>query len=78
MEPQKSHVTITSKNLAKPGGGKSETVDEERAALVKPSKLPAYLQRRTITSDEEEKKEKELLKKQMAAGKMVVLQTNVK
>lgn len=79
MEPEKSKSPITSKHaFDKTMRGKGETVDDEKASLVKASKLPAYLQRRTITTDDEEKKEKELLKKQMVAGKMIVLQKNSK
>ena len=74
MEPEKSKSPITSKHaFNKTTRGKSETVDDDKAALIKASKLPAYLQRRSITSDEEEKKEQEL-KKQMAAGKVAIVQ----
>lgn len=44
-----------------PANGKSETVDDDKASLVKAGKLPFLMQRKVVASDEEEK-EKLLLK----------------
>ena len=75
MEPEKSKAIITTKPAAQAGSsGKGETMEEERASLVKSSKLPSYLQRRTVAADDEERKEKEIANK-AATGKVVLLQT---
>lgn len=62
MEPEKSKPPlITRMTPASPANGKSETVDDEKAGLVKSGKIPFLMQRKTVASDEEEK-EKLLLK----------------
>lgn len=62
MEPEKSKLHITTKPAAQPGaGGKSETVEDDKAALVRGGRLPSYLQRAGSTAAEEEK-EKMILK----------------
>lgn len=77
MEPQKSMATITTKPISKSGSGKGESVDEDRASLVKASKLPSYLQRRSASAEDEEKKEKDLVNKKAAMGNVVVLQPKI-
>ena len=62
MEPEKSKSPITSKPAAdKTMQGKSESVEDDKASLVKSTKLPSFMQRKTVATDEEEK-EKLLLK----------------
>jgi hypothetical protein len=61
MENQKMTSTITAKAAAEKGGKGATGIahDEERAALVRSSLLPSFMQRKTVASEEEEKKEKE-------------------
>jgi hypothetical protein len=62
MEPEKSKPPlITKMTPPSPANGKSETVDDDKASLVKAGKLPFLMQRKVVASDEEEK-EKLLLK----------------
>jgi hypothetical protein len=61
MEPEKSKSPIITKMTPpSPANGKSETVDDDKASLVKAGRLPSFMQRKTVASDEEEK-EKQLL-----------------
>jgi hypothetical protein len=61
MENKKMTPTITTKANSEKGGKHGEGVahDDERAALVRPSMMPSFMQRKTVATDEEEKKEKE-------------------
>ncbi|HEX2394081.1 MAG TPA: hypothetical protein VHI78_01980 [Bacteroidales bacterium] len=61
MEPEKSKSPIPKMTPLSPANGKSETVDDDKASLVKSGKLPFLMQRKVVASDEEEK-EKWLLK----------------
>lgn len=61
MEPEKTRPPLTRITTPSPSNGKSETVDDDKASLVKAGKLPFSMQRKTVASDEEEK-EKWLLK----------------
>lgn len=62
MEPEKSRSPIITRTTPpSPANGKSETVDDDKASLVKAANLPSFMQRKTVASDEEEK-EKWLLK----------------
>lgn len=70
MENKKTKPTIMAKAASEKGGKHAEGVahDEERAALVKPSQLPSFMQRKTVATDEEEKKEKEARIARMQVG----------
>ena len=71
MEPEKSKNPITSKPASgKAMHGKSETVEDDKAALVKAGKLPSFMQRKTVASDEEEKEKWLLKQKAMQMQKM--------
>ncbi len=61
MEPEKSKPPITRTSPISTGNGKSESVDDDKASLVKATNLPSFMQRKTVATDEEEK-EKLLLK----------------
>lgn len=62
MEPEKSRSPLITKiTPPSPANGKSETVDDDKASIVKAGQLPFSMQRKTVASDEEEK-EKWLLK----------------
>ena len=72
MENKQHKPTITTKTSTEKGGKHGEGVahDDERAALVRPSMMPSFMQRKTVATDEEEKKEKEarLARKQRSAA----------
>ncbi len=62
MEPEKSKPPLITRVVSPAhGNGKSVAVDDDKASLVKASKLPFPMQRKTVASEEEEK-EKWLLK----------------
>ncbi len=69
-------TTITSNKTATNTGsaGKGETISEERATLIRASRLPSYLQRRSVGTEEEEKK-KEIMRKQAASQSTISLKT---
>lgn len=57
MEPEKSKASLTARPAAQAGpNSKSETVEDEKASLVKAGRLPAYLQRAAVVSEEEKEK----------------------
>lgn len=61
MENKKNKPAVTAKLSTEKSGKHAEGIahDEERAALVRSSQPPAFMQRKTVATDEEEKKEKE-------------------
>jgi hypothetical protein len=62
MENKKATPVITTKTSTEKAGKHAEGVahDDERAALIKSSQLPSFMQHRTVASEEEEKKEREM------------------
>ena len=75
MHAEKKTSTITTKTAGAGTGGKGETINEERAALVRSTQLPSYLQRRGVSAEEEEKK-KDIMRKHALANKNVSVRTN--
>jgi len=71
MGPEKSKSLITSRQLSDTGTrGKGETVDDDKASLVKPAVLPFAMQRKVVASSEDNEKEKEKLAMKQKASQM--------
>jgi hypothetical protein len=70
MENKKMTPAITTKAASGKGGKHAEGIahDDERAALVRSSLMPSFMQRKTVATEDEEKKEKEAKIARMHAG----------
>ena len=51
MHAEKKTSTITTKSAGAGTGGKGETINEERAALVRSTQLPSYLLSRAVSAE---------------------------
>ena len=56
MQTEKSHTPTTKSQTSPSNQAKSQTIEDEKAALVKSGQLPAYMQRRVISVDDEKKR----------------------
>ena len=71
MEPEKSKSRTTSKQIIdKNSQGKSVTVDDEKASLIKAAVLPFAMQRKVVASSDDDEKEKEKIMLKQKASQM--------
>ena len=62
MHEDKTHSTTITKAALAGQQAKTESVEDQKAALVKPSLMRFTIQQRTMVLPEEEKKEKDMMR----------------